>query len=89
VGGTNPSLVEALGAGNAVIAHSNKFNRWVAQDGAIYFSGAEEFSSCITKFISDAQLAGQLKAASQARFQAAFTWPQVLAQYEQLLLQYQ
>ncbi|MBP1039280.1 hypothetical protein J8631_27465, partial [Serratia fonticola] len=26
VGGTNPSLVEALGAGNAIIAHDNDFN---------------------------------------------------------------
>lgn len=31
VGGTNPSLVEALGAGCAVIAHDNHFNRWVAE----------------------------------------------------------
>ena len=31
VGGTNPSLVEALGAGNPVIAHDNPYNRWVAR----------------------------------------------------------
>ena len=37
VGGTNPSLVEALGAGNAVIAHDNRFNRWVAGPQAAYF----------------------------------------------------
>ena len=37
VGGTNPSLVEALGAGNAVIAHDNRFNRWVAAAAARYF----------------------------------------------------
>ncbi|MBL2382416.1 hypothetical protein ELJ13_30045, partial [Klebsiella pneumoniae] len=37
VGGTNPSLVEALGAGNAVIARDNRFNRWVAGDAAVYF----------------------------------------------------
>lgn len=29
-GGTNPSVVEAMGAGNAVIAHWNRFNMWVA-----------------------------------------------------------
>ena len=28
VGGTNPSLVEALGAGSPVLAHDNKFNRY-------------------------------------------------------------
>ena len=38
VGGTNPSLVEALGAGNPVIAHDNAYNRWVAQDAGLYFS---------------------------------------------------
>jgi hypothetical protein len=27
VGGTNPSLVEAMGAGSAVLAHGNHFNR--------------------------------------------------------------
>ena len=38
VGGTNPSLVEAMAAGNAVVAHDNEYNRWVARDGARYFS---------------------------------------------------
>ena len=41
VGGTNPSLVEALGVGSAVLAQDNKFNRWVARKGAHYFSGEE------------------------------------------------
>ncbi len=41
VGGTNPSLVEALWAGNAVIAHDNPFNRGTAGDGQFYFSDAE------------------------------------------------
>ena len=38
VGGTNPSLVEAMAAGNPVIAHDNAYNRWVAQDAALYFT---------------------------------------------------
>ena len=33
--GTNPSrLVEAMGAGNAIIAKDNEYNRWVAGAGA-------------------------------------------------------
>lgn len=35
--GTNPSLVEALGAGNAVLAHDNPYNRWVAGEAGVYF----------------------------------------------------
>lgn len=37
VGGTNPSLLEALGCGNAVIALDVPFNREVARDAGIYF----------------------------------------------------
>jgi hypothetical protein len=37
VGGTNPSLVEALGAGNAVLAHGNPFNRWGGGAGGALF----------------------------------------------------
>ena len=36
VGGTNPSLVEALAAGNMVIAHDNPYNRWTAGAAAIF-----------------------------------------------------
>jgi glycosyltransferase involved in cell wall biosynthesis len=37
VGGTNPSLVEAMAAGNPIIAHDNPYNRWVAHNSALYF----------------------------------------------------
>ncbi len=53
VGGTNPSLVEALGAGNAVLAHDNKFNRWVAKDGAIYFNDVLTAKDAFDKLFKD------------------------------------
>ena len=37
VGGTNPSLIEAMAAGNPVIAHDNPYNRWVAGAGGAVF----------------------------------------------------
>jgi len=37
VGGTNPSLLDALGCGNAVIAFDVPFNREVARDAGVYF----------------------------------------------------
>jgi len=37
VGGTNPSLVEAMGSGNIVIAHNNEFNREVLGEELGYF----------------------------------------------------
>jgi len=85
VGGTNPSLVEALGAGNAVIAHDNRFNRWVAGESAVYFDGAEGFSAALEPLLGAEAKLCSLKTASRERFSEAFTWPDVLAQYETLL----
>lgn len=85
VGGTNPSLVEALGAGNAVIAHNNRFNRWVAGDGAKYFTDADSFSSCLDELLADPSALATLRQHAQRRFSQAFSWTDVLTQYEQLL----
>ena len=86
VGGTNPSLVEALGAGNAVIAHDNRFNRWVAGEGARYFSTADGFAGVLDELIAAPQRLEQMKQASLARFESGLTWDSILEQYEQLLL---
>lgn len=85
VGGTNPSLVEALGAGNAVIAHDNRFNRWVAGEGALYFSGAQAFASQLDTLLNQPGLLAQLRQAVKQRYESAFTWPHILGQYEALL----
>lgn len=85
VGGTNPSLVEALGAGNAVIAHDNRFNRWVAGAGAHYFNSVDRLSSLFDELMSDARVLSTMQEASRQRFEQALTWPIVLLQYENLL----
>jgi glycosyltransferase involved in cell wall biosynthesis len=89
VGGTNPSLVEALGAGNAIIAHDNKFNRWVAGDRAWYFDSAERLAAVLDQTIQDAAEIVQMRAESIKRHQEQFTWPKVLLSYEALLLSMQ
>lgn len=85
VGGTNPSLVEALGAGNAVIAHDNQFNRWVAGEGAKFFSTAEAFSQQLDSILGREGDLAAMRAASTKRYQEAFTQQVILAQYASLL----
>lgn len=85
VGGTNPSLVEALAVGNPVVAHDNPYNRWVAGDSARYFDGAESAATCITELLDSAQLRARLSAAARARHAEEFTWEHVAGQYEALL----
>lgn len=85
VGGTNPSLVDALGAGCAVIAHDNQFNRWVAGPKAAYFKDDTECSALFDLLLADDAAVQHMKAASRARFYERFTWDQVLSEYEELL----
>jgi len=88
VGGTNPSLVEAMAAGNPVIARENKYNRWVAGDGAVYFDTIEAADEQISRLLSDRDLQQRLRAAGLRRFNEEFTWERVATQYEQLLSEF-
>lgn len=85
VGGTNPSLVEALGAGCAVIAHDNHFNRWVAGPEAAYFKNEAECAALFDRLFADDATVQRMKSASRARFYERFTWDRVLGEYEELL----
>ncbi len=85
VGGTNPSLVEAMAAGNPVVAHDNPYNRWVAQDAAVYFSTEDDVSDRLDEILNSHDQLEAMRAASRNRHDAEFTWERVAGQYEQLL----
>lgn len=88
VGGTNPSLVEAMAAGNPVLAHDNPYNRWVAQEGAVYFSTEDDVANHLDKLLTSPTRLEQIGAAGLSRYEAEFTWEHVAGQYEQLLLRF-
>ena len=47
VGGTNPSLLEAMASHAVIAAHNNQFNKAVLQKNAYYFSSENEVKSII------------------------------------------
>jgi glycosyltransferase involved in cell wall biosynthesis len=85
VGGTNPSLVEALGAGSPTLAHDNAFTRWVAGDGARYFRGVDDCAIEMTRLLDADEERAALSSAARARHAEAFDWEVVLPRYEALL----
>ncbi len=85
VGGTNPSLVEAMGAGNPILAHDNKFNRWVAGEGALYFGNETQLSSHLEQILSDSDALKTMQLSILSRFNKSFTWSSILGAYERLL----
>jgi glycosyltransferase involved in cell wall biosynthesis len=88
VGGTNPSLVEALGAGCAVMAHENHFNRWVAGSGAMYFKNEAECGGLFDDLLENNDKVESMRTASKKQFYEFFTWEQILQEYENLLLRW-
>ncbi len=47
VGGTNPSLLEAMAAGNICICHDNEFNHETTKSKMFYFKNVDELAKCI------------------------------------------
>ena len=85
VGGTNPSLVEALGAGALSSLWTMSFNRWVARDAAVYFQNEEDFSDWVEVLEQDADLVSELGENAEKRYSEGFTWTEILKQYRELL----
>lgn len=88
VGGTNPSLVESLAAGNPVIAHDNPFTHWVAGPEQQYFQTAEDLSKILDNLLADRPRLEQMATASRRRHRECFTPDKVLPLYESLLLRF-
>lgn len=86
VGGTNPSLVEALGAGNAVIGHNNPYNRWVAGEGQAYFDSDVDLSAILDEIESDPTRLEDMRLKARERFNQGLTWAPVLEAYDNLCL---
>lgn len=86
VGGTNPSLVEALGAGSPILAHDNAFNRWVAGPEAAYFGDETELRRGILNLVRAApSRLDAMSAASRRRHAEAFEWRGIFDAYERVL----
>ena len=85
VGGTNPSLVEAMAAGNPVLAHDNAYNRWVAADGAAYFSTATDVADRLDAILDDPEQLRGMSEASRSRHRTEFTWEHIADQYEMVI----
>ncbi len=85
VGGTNPSLLEALGCGNQIVAHDNIYNREVAGDCALYFQSRSDVTSIVEKLDLSALAEGQRELAWN-RIRDRYTWDGVADAYLELLI---
>lgn len=83
VGGTNPSLLEAMGTQARIAAHNNPFNRAILQDQAFYFSSPEEVAEVVGNALNKTN-GVQWKAQNLSKVRADFNWPRIVDQYLEL-----
>jgi len=84
VGGTNPSLLEAMVMKNLVIAHDNEFNREVGGDAILYFKGANELTELIDTVEDNPDKYVHLKQLAYARVKSNYSWDDIVDKYEKL-----
>lgn len=82
VGGTNPSLLEAMAAGCFILANDNIFNRSVLKDNAIYYNSPDEVTCILNdeKCFSDKEA---LIANNIQRISTHYSWERLVDQHEE------
>ena len=84
VGGTNPSLLRAMGAGTAVIAYDVPFNREVLDGDGWFFSSPAQAGEALEAAEADAVATRARGERAKDRARAAFRWDDVTDAYEEL-----
>lgn len=84
VGGTNPSLLRAMGAGTAVIAYDVGFNRETLGGQGWFFSDTTDVTAQFDALASDPSPATALGEAMRLRAAEEFRWDAVADEYEDL-----
>jgi glycosyltransferase involved in cell wall biosynthesis len=87
VGGTNPSLLEAMASGAMICAHDNVFNRAVLEDNALYFFSEEDVEEMAADTISKGR-SMQMIDANLRKIKADHSWEKIISEYENLFIQY-
>jgi glycosyltransferase involved in cell wall biosynthesis len=85
VGGTNPSLLRAMGAGAPVIAWDVVFNREVAGEAASYFDAADSLAQRLVEAEKTEPKATGVGSTLAARVMELYDWDDVTDKYERLL----
>ena len=84
VGGTNPSLLEAMASGVFICAHDNPFNRAVLKENAAYFTSADDVANMAKTFLIDHQ-EKQAIIENIEKIRVNHSWSLIVNQYQDFL----
>jgi glycosyltransferase involved in cell wall biosynthesis len=87
VGGTNPSLLEAMASGAFIVAHDNEFNRAILDKDALYFSDVMSLKKILDHPpFEEIRIKSAIKNNIEKVVQV-YNWDRIAEQYESLFNQ--
>lgn len=85
VGGTNPSLIEAMGCNAMIAANDNLFNKGVLGEDAFYFANDEDIVQIIRTVTSKAEHSKMLQN-NIRKIRVQYNWEHITDEYEKVLV---
>jgi glycosyltransferase involved in cell wall biosynthesis len=82
VGGTHPALVEAMGAGSAILANDVPEHREALADAGWYYSGTEALAARLQELLGQPRAAADLRARARQRAAKEYSWDGITDAYE-------
>jgi glycosyltransferase involved in cell wall biosynthesis len=84
VGGTNPSLLEAMASNAFILAHDNAFNRDVLGTDAFFFADSNDVGTLLTDASLLLQKREAFTSANTYKITEQFNWQKIAREYESL-----
>jgi glycosyltransferase involved in cell wall biosynthesis len=85
VGGTNPSLLEAMAAGCTIAAHDNIFNKAILNEQGLFFSDSKQVQA-ILNGVPDPAMLLEWKEKNLEKIKMLYNWDKIIGDYEKVLL---
>ena len=86
VGGTNPSLLEAMGSSSLIAAHQNEFNLSVLQKDAYYFQSSKDVEQLIESVKRDKK-EEQMVQNNLLKIERKYNWASIIEQYNDFIIE--
>jgi len=84
VGGTNPSLLEAMGCSCCIAAHNNAFNRYVLGEDSYYFNNSNDVAHIINSYAENCR--EYYVQNNKIKIKINYNWKSISKQYLEILI---
>jgi glycosyltransferase involved in cell wall biosynthesis len=81
VGGTNPSLLEAMASDSLICANDNPFNRYVLEEDGLYFQKASDVADHLRKVNYNDSLNQRKILNNRKKIEKIYSWEKIVDQY--------